>query len=93
LRIATWLGLAVSVFAVAYLVLRAVLGVAGVVAFGSAGLVVSIFFLAGVQLLTIGVLGEYVGRVFDEVTRRPLYLVGERTDGSTEVIPPSRPAG
>jgi dolichol-phosphate mannosyltransferase len=42
---------------------------------GFATLVVSIFFLAGIQLVTIGVIGEYVGRIFDEVKRRPLYVV------------------
>jgi dolichol-phosphate mannosyltransferase len=90
LRAATWVGLTVSIFALGYLGLRLVLNLAGVVGFGSAGLVASIFFLAGVQLLAIGALGEYVARVFEEVTRRPLYLVKEHTDGDTLVIPPKR---
>ena len=42
---------------------------------GFATLVVAIFFLAGIQLITIGVMGEYVGRIFDEVKQRPLYVV------------------
>ena len=37
--------------------------------------VVSLMFFSGVQLLSIGILGEYVGRIFDEVKRRPLYLL------------------
>jgi dolichol-phosphate mannosyltransferase len=41
---------------------------------GFATLVVAVFFLAGVQLITIGVIGEYVGRIFEEVKRRPLYV-------------------
>ena len=42
---------------------------------GFATLVVAIFFLAGIQLTTIGVVGEYIGRIFDEVKQRPLYVV------------------
>ena len=39
--------------------------------------VVSLMFFSGVQMLSIGILGEYVGRIFDEVKRRPLYLLQE----------------
>jgi glycosyltransferase involved in cell wall biosynthesis len=42
---------------------------------GFATLVVAVFFLAGIQLITIGVIGEYVGRIFEEVKARPLYVV------------------
>ena len=44
---------------------------------GWATVVVSLMFFSGVQLLSIGILGEYVGRIFDEVKRRPLYVVRE----------------
>ena len=46
---------------------------------GFASLIVSVTFLAGIQLLSLGVLGEYIGRIFAEVKGRPLYLVQERT--------------
>jgi len=42
---------------------------------GWATLVCSLMFFSGVQLLSIGILGEYVGRIFDEVKQRPIYLV------------------
>ena len=42
---------------------------------GFATLIVAVFFLAGIQLITIGVIGEYVGRIFEEVKGRPLYVV------------------
>ena len=42
---------------------------------GWATLSVSMMFFSGVQLLSIGILGEYVGRIFDEVKQRPVYLV------------------
>lgn len=45
---------------------------------GFASLIVSVTFLAGIQLLSLGILGEYIGRIFAEVKRRPLYLVQAR---------------
>lgn len=42
---------------------------------GFATTIVAIFFLAGLQLITLGVIGEYVGRIFEEVKRRPLYVI------------------
>lgn len=91
LRLATWTGFAVSIFAFLYIVVVLVLKATGVSWSGYTSLMASILFLGGVQLLMIGIMGEYLARIFDEVKRRPLYLVGDRTDGDQTVIPPERP--
>ena len=75
LRVITLLGFTVSLLsflvALFYLIMKLTIGV-GVAGFTT--LVVSIFFLAGIQLMTIGVIGEYIGRISDEVKHRPLYV-------------------
>jgi dolichol-phosphate mannosyltransferase len=91
LRLATWTGFAVSSFAFLYILVVLVLKATGVSWLGYTSLMASILFLGGVQLLMIGIMGEYLARIFDEVKRRPLYLVGESTDGVERVIPPERP--
>jgi len=45
---------------------------------GFATLIVGIMFLGGIQLLSIGILGEYIGRIFNEVKQRPLYLIWKK---------------
>ncbi len=56
---------------------------------GWATLACSMAFFSGVQLLSIGILGEYVGRIFDEVKQRPVYIVGaEAGRGMFSAVPP-----
>ena len=57
---------------------------------GYASLIVSIMFFSGVQLMSLGILGEYVGRIFAEVKRRPLYLVAERVGVEADSSPIGR---
>ena len=58
---------------------------------GWATLVTGIMFFSGVQLLSIGILGEYVGRIFDEVKQRPVYVVGVEAGRSAIAPPVERP--
>ena len=76
LRVWTYVGLTVSLLSFIYasfLVFRTL--VIGIDLPGYASLMVVILFLGGIQLISLGVLGEYLGRVFIEVKQRPIYLV------------------
>ena len=76
LKMATYLGMTTAVVAFVYAawVIYKTLAYGDPVA-GYPSLMVVILFLGGVQLMTIGVLGEYLGRMFDETKGRPLYLI------------------
>jgi glycosyltransferase involved in cell wall biosynthesis len=75
LRIITFLGFTVSfisiLLAIFYVMVKLQLGLPP----GFATIVVAICFFSGVQLITLGVIGEYVGRIFEEAKRRPLYVL------------------
>ena len=47
---------------------------------GHASLVSIITFIGGIQLLALGIIGEYIGRIFNETKNRPLYIVKDRHD-------------
>jgi glycosyltransferase involved in cell wall biosynthesis len=81
LRFASYMGFTVSAVAFLYALL--------IIAFklfslkppaytpGWASTIVAVLFLGGVQLMSLGILGEYLGRVYDEVKGRPLYLISD----------------
>lgn len=78
LQISTLLGILISVFAFIYMVLVFIkAAVYGDPVAGYPSLMVIITFLGGVQLLTIGILGEYLSKVYMEVKDRPLYITKE----------------
>ncbi|MGV8985246.1 MAG: glycosyltransferase family 2 protein [Cypionkella sp.] len=91
LRMWSYVGVFISLSALlysVYFVIKTLLFDADVPGFPS--LLVAIFFFAGVQMISLGVIGEYVGRIFDEVKRRPLYIVAEEV-GFAEVPEPGLP--
>jgi dolichol-phosphate mannosyltransferase len=46
---------------------------------GWTALMIAVLFIGGVQLVSVGILGEYIGRIYNEVKKRPLYVVDEYT--------------
>lgn len=76
LKIATYVGLSVACLSLLYAVVVVwKTFMYGDPVRGYPSLMVVVLFLGGVQLISVGVLGEYIGRIFNEVKRRPLYLV------------------
>ncbi len=85
LRVATWLGVAVSAAAFVLAVVLIIVRLFGDVAVqGWTSLAVLLLLLGGVQLVTVGALGEYIGRIHNEVRGRPVYLVRERQGFATD---------
>ena len=89
LKIATYLGLATAVAAFVYAgVIIAKTLLYGDPVAGYPSLMVVILFLGGVQLITVGIMGEYIGRMFDESKQRPLYFVNSyEPAGSVHSVP------
>jgi dolichol-phosphate mannosyltransferase len=77
LRIATWVGYGASLLAFLYLVSVFIQKALGYTVEGWATIMVALLFLGGVQLICIGILGEYLGRIFNEVKPRPMYVLEE----------------
>ncbi len=78
LKVWSYIGLLVAIptfFYASFLVIRTL--IYGVDVAGYASIMVAVLFLGGVQLISLGVIGEYIGRVYEEVKGRPLYLVRE----------------
>jgi polyisoprenyl-phosphate glycosyltransferase len=90
LRIATWMGFAASAIALCvllYALVERAFGFPGLVR-GWTSTVTAILFLGGVQLICIGIIGEYIGRIYAESKRRPLYVVREQIGfGAREADP------
>lgn len=78
LQIATYVGFisaGISLIAIPVVILMRILGSQQFT--GQATTLIAVLFLGGVQLISLGILGEYIGRIYDEVKGRPLYIVSE----------------
>jgi glycosyltransferase involved in cell wall biosynthesis len=91
LKVWGYVGIVLSLLAFVYatfLIIRTLM--LGVDVPGYASLMVAVLFLGGVQLITLGILGEYLGRVYEEVKGRPLYLVRDRYGFENTDVPMQR---
>jgi dolichol-phosphate mannosyltransferase len=85
LQLATYLGFIMA--AISVITIMAVIGLRlfgpDEPLLGQASTLVAVLFLGGVQLISLGIIGEYLGRIYDEVKERPLFLI-EKTWGLEE---------
>jgi len=78
LQVATYFGFAAAGLAILAIPIVIYMRMTGSQAFfGQATTLISVLFLGGVQLISLGILGEYIGRLYDEAKGRPLYIVRE----------------
>ena len=79
LRIITWLGFLVALVSFIGVIWAFITAISGNVVPGWASMTCIICFVSGVQLICLGVMGEYIGKIYLEVKERPRYIISERT--------------
>ena len=82
IRIITGLGLVISVISFLLILYALIAWISGRAVAGWASTLIAVALLGGIQLISLGVIGEYVGKIFLETKRRPRYIVSERTVGA-----------
>src|ERR1700761_7509705 len=94
LQLATLLGFLISTLAFIAIPVVAVLRILGSYLPGFSALTILVLLLGGIELIAIGIIGEYVGRIYDEVKGRPLYLVRARRNlpDTGEPVPVATPS-
>lgn len=85
LQLATYLGFISAGLSILTIPVVIIMRATGGAAFsGQASTLIAVLFLGGVQLISLGILGEYIGRVYDEVKGRPLYIVTRAPEESSK---------
>lgn len=85
LQLATYLGFIIaglSIIGIPVVIIMRLLGSQSF--FGQATTLIAVLFLGGIQLICLGILGEYIGRIYDEAKGRPLYVVSEAPEKDSE---------
>ena len=84
LKLATWTGYIAAVLAILYLGNVFVQKALGHTVPGWTTIMVAMLFLGSVQLICLGILGEYLGRMFNEVKARPMYVIEEELSAAPD---------
>jgi dolichol-phosphate mannosyltransferase len=87
LQIATYIGFiaaALSIISIPVVIVLRLVGTTQLT--GQATTLIMVLFLGGVQLISLGIIGEYIGRIYDEVKGRPIYVVAQ---GPSEDLDPT----
>jgi glycosyltransferase involved in cell wall biosynthesis len=87
LQLATLFGFVISTLAFIAIPVVVVLRIVGSYLPGFGAVTIAVLLLGGIQLIALGIIGEYVGRIYDEVKGRPLYLVRARRNMAEEDLP------
>jgi len=83
LQLATTFGFLLAALSLVGILVAAFLRLFLGVIVGQASTLILVLFLGGIQLIFLGIIGEYLGRIYDEVRSRPLYIVREKLDSAT----------
>ena len=82
IRLITFFGGLVAALSFVGVIWAVITALVGQAAAGWASTICIVCFLSGIQLLSIGVVGEYIGKIYMETKQRPRYIISERTEGS-----------
>ena len=80
LRFITGLGFLITLFSILVLLYSLIVKIIGSAVSGWTFIVCSIWFVGGLQMLSIGIIGEYIGKIYKETKRRPRYIIAENLD-------------
>lgn len=80
IRLITKMGIVISILGVIATIWAIVMEILGGTVAGWASIVCIVCILGGIQLISLGVIGEYIGKIYMETKKRPRYIISERTD-------------
>ena len=80
LRWITMMGMVIAAISFVGIIITIIQAIAGITVAGWASIICAVCFLSGVQLISSGIIGEYVGKIYLETKHRPRYIISNRTE-------------